>query len=702
MKRFYVLFAILLSLNICIPHIMHAQEGDPIGDAEDPEAIVIRDTNLSAAIRSTLGLAEDATLTATDMLNLRSLGAKKAKISDLRGLEHATNLTTLDLYSNQLTDLSPLSGLERLISLDLGKNTITDIEALSGLTALTTLYLDRNLLTDFGPLWSLTDLSVLHLSRTGISDVGVLGNLTSLTQLYLTENEISDISALSGLTALGWLFLAENEISDVSPLVGMEALVSLRLLGNSVSNASVLYPLTQRNLIDVDIEIPRPFVSVCDRTPQVRDAIVAAVPDVEDCADVTAAHLSAIGTLRVDSEDENVRSLKFGDFDGLTALEYLYLEGGALTSLPDGIFDSLTELTTLDLSGNRFTTLSSSVFDELTALTRLDLQNNHWTFLPDGIFDNLTELTHLDLEGYARGTEFLTALPARLFANNTELITLDLDFHDLSALPDGIFENLTKLKSLYLRGNDLSALPDGIFENLTRLIKLDLYGNAVDPLLFPVSLEKVGENQFKAVAPAGAPFRMVLPVSVTNGSISGGATSLTISTGSLESEGLTVTRTDGSAEAVTVAIGSPLPPLPPYHFGYTLVKSADLPLEVIAASEGANNSEEVNNNGAPALEIRPTTTASHPNYPNPFNPETWIPYQLARGSDVLVHIYDGRGRVVRRLELGHQRAGYYTNRSRAAHWDGRNAFGEPVASGIYFYQLQADNVSFFRKMVILK
>ena len=67
-----------------------------------------------------------------------------------------------------------------------------------------------------------------------------------------------------------------------------------------------------------------------------------------------------------------------------------------------------------------------------------------------------------------------------------------------------------------------------------------------------------------------------------------------------------------------------------------------------------------------------------------------------------ITIYDARGSVVRRLGLGHQTAGYYTSRSRAAYWDGANAVGERVASGIYFYQLEADNHSFLRKMLILK
>ena len=100
--------------------------------------------------------------------------------------------------------------------------------------------------------------------------------------------------------------------------------------------------------------------------------------------------------------------------------------------------------------------------------------------------------------------------------------------------------------------------------------------------------------------------------------------------------------------------------------------------------------------------LTPKETALLANYPNPFNPETWIPYQLAKSSDVSITIYDARGSLVRRLALGHQPAGRYTNRSRAAYWDGRNALGEQVASGVYFYQLQTDTLSLLRKMVILK
>ena len=105
---------------------------------------------------------------------------------------------------------------------------------------------------------------------------------------------------------------------------------------------------------------------------------------------------------------------------------------------------------------------------------------------------------------------------------------------------------------------------------------------------------------------------------------------------------------------------------------------------------------------APAIAVLPDDTQLLANFPNPFNPETWIPYQLASGSDVHISIYDVRGMLVRTLSLGYQVAGYYTGRGRAAYWDGRNGLGENVASGVYFYQLQTDDISPMRKMVILK
>ena len=100
--------------------------------------------------------------------------------------------------------------------------------------------------------------------------------------------------------------------------------------------------------------------------------------------------------------------------------------------------------------------------------------------------------------------------------------------------------------------------------------------------------------------------------------------------------------------------------------------------------------------------LLPEKTVLLANYPNPFNPETWIPYHLAKPAEVTLTIYTANGNVVRTLPLGHQAAGIYQSRSRAAHWDGRNEVGESVASGIYFYTLVAGNFTATRKMLILK
>ncbi len=101
-------------------------------------------------------------------------------------------------------------------------------------------------------------------------------------------------------------------------------------------------------------------------------------------------------------------------------------------------------------------------------------------------------------------------------------------------------------------------------------------------------------------------------------------------------------------------------------------------------------------------DLQPRQTALLANYPNPFNPETWIPYQLANDTDARIRIYSQKGEVVRSLDLGFQRAGYYVGKSRAAYWDGRNGSGELLASGVYFYQLMTPESTATRKLVIVK
>jgi hypothetical protein len=105
---------------------------------------------------------------------------------------------------------------------------------------------------------------------------------------------------------------------------------------------------------------------------------------------------------------------------------------------------------------------------------------------------------------------------------------------------------------------------------------------------------------------------------------------------------------------------------------------------------------------ATPLTTPPRETRLLRNYPNPFNPETWIPYHLSKTADVDIEIYDASGRLIRSLNLGIQPAGRYDERGRAAYWDGRNDAGELVSSGIYFYSLHAENFHATQKMILAK
>jgi arylsulfatase A-like enzyme len=155
------------------------------------------------------------------------------------------------------------------------------------------------------------------------------------------------------------------------------------------------------------------------------------------------------------------------------------------------------------------------------------------------------------------------------------------------------------------------------------------------------------------------------------------------------------------------------------HFGESVNSAAPsvsthLHAEHVALVEGwltearfADDGSDIFRQGIATLEhlihtTVPPETVLLPNYPNPFNPETWIPYDLAADADVHIHIYNLKGQSIRQLSLGFQTAGSYRTSSRAAYWDGRNAVGETVASGIYFYTFQAGPFSATRQMVILK
>ena len=307
-------------------------------------------------------------------------------------------------------------------------------------------------------------------------------------------------------------------------------------------------------------------------------------------------------------------------FDGLSSLWFLDLEETRLSSLPAGVFDGLSALEELNLEANRLSALPAGVFGGLSSLTELTLMANQLTSLPEDVFDGLSSLTTLRLD-----QNRLSSLPAEVFDGLSSLEELFLHTNRLTSagLPPDVFDGLSSLFRLNLRTNQLTTLPDGLFGGLSALTILELYGNPVDPMLVTVSLERVGNNGFKATAPAGAPFTMTLPVNVTNGSTDGGAATLTIPVGAVHSGAVTVTRTAGTTAAVTADIGAPLPQPPPRNLGYALARGPGLPLEVLPELISAPRID-----GVPQVGNTLEVSFAEP-------PSGALAYQWLRGSEVI-------------------------------------------------------------------
>ena len=503
-----------------------------------------------AIVAEVPGVTDCADVTETHLaaimnLNLSNKSITALKAGDFDGL---TALETLNLSRNQISTLPArvFDELTALTELDLYDNQISTLPAgvFDEITALTELSLNNNQISTLpaGVFDEITALTTLRLDSNQITTLtaGVFDELTALTELYLSYNQISTLTAgvFDKLTALTALYLHQNQISMLTAGVfdGLTALTTLTLYSNQISTL----------------------------TAGVFDELTALT--------------------RLDLDNNQISTLPAGVFDKLTALTRLYLHVNQISTLPAGVFDELTALTTLTLYSNQISTLPAGVFDELTALTTLSLSRNQISTLPAGVFDKLTALTTLYLH-----TNQISTLTEEVFDGLTALTALYLHTNQISTLPEEVFDGLTALTALYLHNNQISTLPAGVFEGLTALTTLNLNNNMVNPLPLTVSLKQVAEGEFKATAYTGAPFEMVLPVTVTNGSIDGTATTITIPIGSVESESLTVTRTTGTTAAVTVNIGT-LPGLPSNHQGYALTKSSDLPLTVI--SNTSNNAPE--------------------------------------------------------------------------------------------------------------
>ena len=255
----------------------------PVAEAQIPP-VDIPDDNLRAALEEKLGKKPGEPIFDVDMATLTDFAVPNLSISDLTGLEHATNLMSLklgpenvedvsdcpsDAESNKISDLSPLADLTNLEvlnlscnqvsavnplakltnlrTLDLRYNQVNDVSPLAELTNLTLLNLRYNQVNNVSPLAELTNLTILDLENTQISDLSVLAGLTELTEVNLKTNQISDISPLEKLTNLTILDLGANQISDISPVSGLINLKELYLWTNQISDINPISDLT--NLI---------------------------------------------------------------------------------------------------------------------------------------------------------------------------------------------------------------------------------------------------------------------------------------------------------------------------------------------------------------------------------------------------------------------------------------------------------------------
>ena len=663
------------------------------------------------------------------LTDLKRLNLNNNTINNVNPLADLTELTLLELKGNQITDLTPFQGLTRLTSLDLRENIISDLEPLTGLVSLTDLYLTTNQISDVSPLADLSNLVTLWISENpiknavplvglaetieadivipslvvdpalrdairaalgvgssrrltisalqtlttleaelkGIRNLTGLQHATALTTLELNGNSIIDITPIRGLIQLTTLNLSNNAIVDITPLEGLIALTVLNLSNNPIGSFETLAALAGLTTLELSGN---------------------SINNLEVISGLT-------GLLKLNISDNSL--INITRIQNLTELTVLNLSNNPIGNL--NVISSLTRLTTLELSGNSITDLIPLA--ELTRLTLLNLNDNAVRNLMP--LANLSNLTTLNL-----GSNAISVLDP--ITSLRDLQVLDLNNNSISDVSP--LASLTQLDTLNLSANTISNV-----EPLAALINLATLRLVENPILDTTVLYPLTQR----VPPVDIDISVsqYSPWDVNqDGRVNAIDSALVTAALGQSGDDIVLPRTDvngdGTVDNADVLLvtenfdenAAGAPSIVDILAGVRPLdrEMLEAQLEIlIAESDGSlKYLRTIALLQSLLTELHPDKTRLFANYPNPFNPETWIPYQLADSSDVQIFIYDVRGAVVRHLKLGHQPAGYYIERKHAAHWDGRNAMGESVASGIYFYQLQTDNISLLREMVILK
>jgi len=329
------------------------------GETEEP--VHFEDHVLKNVVEEALGIPDP---TPTDMLSLTTLYTNGLGIVNLTGLEHATNLRSLGLYSNRISDLTPLAELVDLNQLGLSNNEVRDISGLAELRNLVYLDLGWNKIIDISALAELRRLERLVLTGNKISNIAPLTELENLADLDLGNNMIGDISALAGLTKLERLDFRTNAIIELSPLSDLTKLQDIVIGSNPIR---VIGPLVRlRNLKTL-------FASQC----QIVD--ISALTELR-----SMERLSFWGNEITDIDPiSNMKNLKelsasynkitdISSIARLSNLQHLDLSSNQIIDIP--AISGLTSLTYLDLSQNRISNIDS--IHTMTSLADLRLSNN--------------------------------------------------------------------------------------------------------------------------------------------------------------------------------------------------------------------------------------------------------------------------------------------------------------------------------------
>ena len=731
-----------------------------------PRPVTFRDDNLKSALRTALNALTTLTLQPNDpifpedMEKLTTFNASGVSIVNLTGLGTATGLTTLNLSGNQIVSLSPLARLTELTELNVSSNSISSISSLSRLTNLTTLNLSSNkTISSVSSLSRLTSLTDLNLSDNRITSVSSLSDLTSLTDLNLSDNRIRDVLPLQGLSRLDTLNLSGNTGLTTEKV---EVLYKLLQGGTRITvSAGITLPVLT-NIVafnNADLEAAVRSALRISRGYPVSEAKITELKRLtatrKEIADLTGLE-EATGLERLDLGDNAIETLT--PLQNLRELTNLDLADNAIQTLTP--LQNLAALTNLNLADNEIEDVAA--LSGLTNLKTLDLRNNDVTDVAP--LRDLVSLTRIYLRGNENleNLEWLGALEnlradiqlpdvVRLPDTNLDPVVRDAlrtAGQTVSAtlpMSEELLESLTMLTASNGNVADLTG-----FEYMTALTSLDLSNNEI-PDVSPLSklynlqmlmlagnpildtsvlreLERRGTtiditiyrypswdvNQDGRVNEADV-FLITATITGESPDVNGDGTA-----GDADDRDAADANKDGNVDTEDlllvfekfdrpVNLAAPLLSAESVELDWRLLERIDadrlrVQLEILRTENDGSLKyrQAIAFLQAVLVALHPNQTLLLANYPNPFNPETWIPYQLARGSHVWITIYDTRGAVVRRLELGYRAEGYYRVRGRAAHWEGRNTVGERVASGLYFYQLETDAVSLLRRMVILK